>query len=417
MIKFSFKLFLTALLCWMKFTAVYALEGQFHGYISQGMVTSRDNPFYVNETGTHFDYREIGLNGSFKLDDDLRLAGQILSRKAGDLDDGDPKLDFLLLDYNYYIANNRSYGIRVGRVKNPYGIYNTTRDVPHVRPGVFVPQSVYFETFRDALLSVDGANLYFNGVNPIGDISLDLYAGVTKVENQAVEYQIYQKDITGEFKDVDAAGLKLSLIPQNLSDLTLAVSLLDISMDLQGAPTFTPMQQMSAGAILATDPTAFTDYITSQHIDAFLTLFSLQYNWQDWIFSAEHLTIRTKISDFEILHQPAQSENSTSKAYYLQAEWIGSEKFSIYTRYENLYYNSDDKFGTKFSAHTGGNPVTQYTEAKTLGTRWYFTPDLSLTGEFSRNQGAAFINGLTGVEASQIRKNWDLYILQLSYHF
>jgi hypothetical protein len=394
-----------------------ASDAQFHGYISQGMVTSNDVPFYVSETGTHFDYREIGLNASLQVADDLRLAGQILSRAAGSLDNGSPKVDFLLLDYNFVVQEDYNSGVRIGRVKNPYGIYNTVRDVPHVRPGVFVPQSVYFETFRDALISVDGANLYLNSRSFLGDINLDLYAGVTQVKNQMVEYQIYQKDIAGDFRDVDAFGFKFSIIPSKIPDLTLAVSLLDISMDMQNAPTFTPMQQMNAAAILASDPTAFTNYITSQRIDSFLTLLSLQYSWQDWLITTEHLHIDTDISDFEILHQPEDSKNTVSSAYYLQAEWIESGNFSIYARYEKLYYNIHDKFGVHFAASTGGSPYYQYTEANTLGARWYFTPDLSLTGEFSRHQGAAFINAQSDIDASQIRKNWDLFILQLSYHF
>lgn len=407
----------TALLCILLCSSACADNYQFHGYVSQGMVISNDNPFYVKQTGTHFDYHEIGLNGSGQLNDDWRMAGQVLSRKAGELDDGNPKVDFLLLDYSLSVTEDLTSGIRVGRVKNPYGIYNTTRDVPHVRPGVFVPQSVYFETFRKAILSVDGANLYLSKRTSLGDLSLDLFGGQSHIDNEAVEVQIYQKDITGTYKEVDTLGFKFSLVPKNLSNLTVALTLMDISMELEDAPVFSPVEQFSAAMILASDPTAFSNYITSQNIDSFLTLVSLQYNWLDWVFTTEYLDVETKVSNFEVLHSPYQSYDATSNAYYLQAEWLASEKYSFYTRHEKLFYNMDDKYGVEFALTSGGNPVTQYTKANTLGARWYFTPDLALTGEYSRNQGTAFINGSANIDYSRLNKNWDLFILQLSYHF
>ncbi len=405
------------IVCGLVCTNALADQQFLHGYISQAMVVSEDNPFYVDETGTHFDYREIGLNGTWQFNNDIRLSGQLLSRKAGDISNGDPKVDFLLLDYSLYSSDNQTSGIRLGRVKNQYGIYNATRDVPHVRPGVFVPQSVYFETLRNALLSVDGLNLYLSFQNALGDVSVDLYGGKARIDDQALEYQIYTKDIEGEFNEVDSLGLKLGLAPSAAPNLTLALTLLDISMSLQDAPVFTPMEQFQAAAVLAADPTAFTRYITSQHVDSLLTLVSMQYNWDAWVLTAEFLDIDTRVSRTEVLYQPVAPESTTSNAYYLQAEWLGSEKLSIYARHEKLYYDVDDKDGTQFAARSGGNPIAQHTIANTVGMRWYFTPDLSLTGEYSRNKGTAFINGAVNIDYSQLKENWDLFILQLSYHF
>jgi hypothetical protein len=52
--------------------------------------------------------------------------------------------------------------VRLGRVKNPIGLYNETRDVIWTRPGVLLPQSVYFDAlaFRAPEIASDGGILY-----------------------------------------------------------------------------------------------------------------------------------------------------------------------------------------------------------------------------------------------------------------
>lgn len=219
--KYSLRCLASARMSELFSASVFANDLKFHGYIGQGIISSEDNLFYVSETGIHFDYREIGLNSSWQISDELRATGQSLSRKTGDLDDGDPRIDFLLLNYSFSVTDDNTSGVRRGQVKNPYGIYNTSRDVPHARAGVFVPQSFYGEAYRDTLLSS-------------------------------------------------------------------------------------------------------------------------QYHLHNWVLTSEYLSI---------------------------------------------------------------------------GARCYFTPNLSLTGEYSRNHGTAYINSSDSIDYSQVQKNWDYLVFQLSYHF
>ena len=392
---------------------------KFQGYFSQGIIYSGDNPFFDNDTGVNFNYRELGLNLSWNANERLRFAGQILSRKAGVLDDGNPKLDFLLADYNFYVSEDISAGVRLGRVKNHYGLYNTTRDVPHGRPGVFVPQSVYFESLRGVLLSSDGGDFYLNYFNDIADISLDLYGGKAHFDNKSIEYQLFQADVPGKFDDVDGTGLKMDIKPKNVQDLTLGFTLLDINTKYRNAPTFTPQQQVTEGLKLLNNPSSYPFYITRLELDAIMQLYSLQYARQNLIYTAEYLDINLKFNNTEILNLPISlpRDKINVAAYYAQVEWIASNKLSVYTRYEELYYDSGDKSGKEYAALTGGNPITQYNKAFTLGARWYFTPDFSITAESSHNKGAAFINGQADVDYSQLKEDWNMFILQLSYHF
>lgn len=390
---------------------------QFHGYLSQGIIYSGDNPFYDKRTGTNLNARELGLNVSWSMNDKVRFAGQLLSRKAGGLDNGRLRVDFLLVDYNFFINEKASAGVRLGRVKNPYGLYNTTRDVPHARPGVFVPQSVYFESLRGPLLSSDGGDLYFSFNNELADFNFDVYGGKSHFDNKALEYQLYQTDMPGKFDNVDIRGIKAVAEPKALPDLTAAVTAVDIRTDYKNAPTFSPTQQQAALSVLAADETLVPYYITSLRINALMRLYSLQYTQNDWIFTGEYLTIDINLNKFGVANFNVPNYKTKLNGYYAQAEWLASNKLSAYSRYEELYYNTKDKNGRDYALRTGGNPVTQYNKALTLGARWYITSNFSTTAEYSINEGTAFINGQTNIDYSTLKKNWNMFILEVSYHF
>jgi hypothetical protein len=74
----------------------------------------------------------------------------------------------------------------------------------------------------------------------------------------------------------------------------------------------------------------------------------------------------------------------------------------------------DDK---EFASRTRANPESQYTKTNTIGRRWYFTPNLSLTGEYRCNHGVAYINSSGSIDYSQVKESWDFLVLLLSCHF
>lgn len=395
----------------------WADKPKVNGFLSQAVIVSNDNPFYDSETGVNFNFHEFGLNTTWQAAKQIRIAGQVISRKAGRFSDSSPDLDFLLADYNFFLSENASSGIRLGRLRNPYGLYNATRDVPHARPGVFVPRSVYFESFREALQRIDGGSWYLSNNSRWGDFSVDVSMGKTKVETTAVEYILFEKDILGKFGDLNAVGLKFNYVPALMPDLTVAYTWFEFDTELQSAPTFSLPEQFAASLVLFNDPTQFSNYITGLRLDGEINLYSMQYNWDNWILTGEYLNIDIGLNDFEVLHQPFSESNTTLRGSYLQLEWLASQHWSAYSRYEEVYNNIDDKDGLEYALRTGGNQYTQYAKALTLGARYYLTPDWSITGEFSHNEGATFIAGADDIDYSALKKDWDLYIFQISFHF
>jgi hypothetical protein len=392
---------------------------QTHGFISQSIIISEDNPFYDDEPGTHLNFREIGFNGSWQANDRLRFTGQFLSRRAGDIDDGKPEFDLVSVDYKFLSRDTINAGVRLGRLKNQFGLYNVTRDIPHARLGVVVPQSVYFESFRDAVLRADGAEFYTSGLSPLGDWSLHFNYGDTEIEESLVEAQFFQREILGDFNDFEGRlNLFLQLEPSALPGLTLAYTRLQGDVSLQDFPTLTPTQQFQAGVAIALDPFEAFNYVSSLDLEVDLSVYSAEYRAPKWALSLEYLNIDTVTSNVTILGQPGLPDSEDqSEAYYVQLEWNPVERWSFYTRMERLYYDKDDRDGSNSAVGLGINADGRFAKIFTLGARWYITEDFSIGAQFSKNKGFAHSVGSTDVDYDSLKENWDLGILQFSYHF
>lgn len=186
---------------WLQADSAAARRWQVGGFITQALVSSDANRFAGNSaSGVSTQLREIALYASGQPRANLRLAGQVMSRRAGQVDDGQPRIDYLLADLSLASQPHNSYGLRIGRLKSPLGFYNDTRDVAFTRPSIMLPQSVYFDRARNLELSVDG--MMFYGHYPLpGNLRLDvdLLGGYTR-KDRNVEYAYFWDDLPGYFQ-------------------------------------------------------------------------------------------------------------------------------------------------------------------------------------------------------------------------
>jgi len=146
-----------------------------HGFMGQSFIFSQENDFLVanSEKGSH-ELNEVGLTITSQISPKFRVGFQLLSRDFGDLDNNKTQLDWAFADYRY-----KDYlGVRFGRVKLPYGLYNEGRDTDILRPMVFLPQSVYDENYRPYLLAYQGTGIYGNySHDKIGSFDYNFYSG------------------------------------------------------------------------------------------------------------------------------------------------------------------------------------------------------------------------------------------------
>jgi hypothetical protein len=138
---------------------------QIHGFVSQGYVVSSEYNYQTLESknGT-LELNEMAINISADVVENLRAGVQLMSRDYGYVGNNQVVVDWAYGDYSY----SDHIGLRVGRVKIPMGFYNETRDIDLARTSIFLPQSVYNESYRDVMSSVDGLSLY--GIVPMGGV-------------------------------------------------------------------------------------------------------------------------------------------------------------------------------------------------------------------------------------------------------
>ena len=424
----------------------YAIDindsAQIHGFVSQGYLYSADNEYAGSKSGEgSFDFREIGINGFWEASPKLRFAGQVLSRKVGEASDGSLKVDFLLADYLIHSDDKSNFGVRIGRIKTPLGLYNAVRDIPSSRPGISVPNSIYFDSFRDALIATDGLNLYGSFSPEIGVFSWDMSVGKRDLEGPTIEYYMFGEPVEGKFKHVELQGLKLAFKPNVEHDLNFGLSFLHVNIPMEDAQSAaaaqtalfsTPSVGAAYGAVLLggdpailgaaiqTEMTAnYTKYLTGSNIDSLYALFSVQYGHDDWLWTAEYLNIYNDIQ-IDILNP--QSGGSTSniarpvtEGFYLQGEWFATPSIHGMLRYEELYLVSDDRNGSDSS-----RPYDTYHgfgRGLTLGAKWLIDPYWTLSGQISHNEGTAWIPVYEGIEEVVLKKDWNTYALQLTYQF
>src|SRR5438309_8476148 len=156
-----------------------ALPGQLpsldvHAFISQGFLFTSANDYLADSSRGSFEFSEVGLNVTLPATDRLTLGLQIFSRKLGPLGDYRATLDWYYLDYHW-----RDWlGIRAGRVKLPFGLYNDISDVDSARTAVLLPPSIYRAQNRDFLLAQTGVEAYgYRDLGAAGGLDYRLYGG------------------------------------------------------------------------------------------------------------------------------------------------------------------------------------------------------------------------------------------------
>src|SRR5437870_10659659 len=149
-------------------------ELQIHGFVSQGFLLTSANDYLAHSSHGSFEFSEVGVNFTLPATDRLTLRVQLFSRKLGPIGDYRATLDWYYLDYHW-----RDWlGIRAGRVKLPFGLYNDINDIDSARTAVLLPQSIYPAQNRDFLLAQTGAELYgYQHLGGVGALDYRLYAG------------------------------------------------------------------------------------------------------------------------------------------------------------------------------------------------------------------------------------------------
>ncbi|MCU7873733.1 MAG: OprO/OprP family phosphate-selective porin [Candidatus Thiodiazotropha sp. (ex Lucinoma borealis)] len=362
---------------------------QIHGFLTQGYVKTTENSFFGESKDGSFDFNEIGINASYRLSPAMMASAQLLSRTAGEMYDGSLDLDFAQFDYAYQLNETSRIGFIIGRSKNPLGLYNDTRDVAATRPGIFMPQAIYWDRVRNMVLSNDGGQIYTEGQFANHFFNLQLFAGKTPIDEN-VEKSYLDPSLNPKMEqDGVTTGGRL-LYEWDGGRIRLALSNASLTLDSQ------------------------TSLIPPGSIDIDYWVLSAQYNDGPWSLTMEYMEEPIDYRGFGGFMDVA---DTTVDGYYLQGSYRLQADWEMFARFEESHYDKHDKNGKKSSARIGLPPHTFFSKLWTLGLLWEPTEQLMFRAEFSQVEGTIFLSNLENPLPNIKERDWNLFSLLVSYSF
>ena len=368
---------------------------QLHGFIAQGVIDV-DGSDFVNDDGSlSAELTELGINASYQLSSNLRLAGQVVYLNGGNRYAEGVRVDYALLDWSVYESLDWQANIYLGRFKNNHWLYSSSRTVPFARPTIILPQSVYFDGFRDFAVGNDGVAFKLShSDDEMGDFDFNLSYGNSPISDEQGKI-LLSEFATGKAKqDYD---LQSSLYWRPVfSQWRFGISLLDSD--------FTYKQNKES-------PDMFFDADFSFQ---FYTLNAL-YEGEQWEFSGEIYQSRFLTEGF---YYPQYHSDSVAQGYYIQSRYKLTSEVTLLARYEDFYLNKEDKDGEILEKTTRIPYYFAFHKDTTIGLNYDFFSNLSLRLEYHWVRGTG---RLTPVVVPNPRVNdseyWQMWAVQLMYWF
>jgi len=368
---------------------------QAHGFLTQSLISTDHNNFFGKTSdGEHFGFTEAGINASYRPRNDLQLSGQLLSRRAGDTDGGKIRVDYALVDKTFAERPDRRIGVRLGRILNPLGLYNETRDVAFARPSIFLPQSIYFDRNRDLAISSDGVYFYGENRRHRTELLWQIGAGYPRVGNDEIERSFFLR--------LQPGNLESSSSPSYLGRLLLEIDGGRYLLGISGAHArinYRPGQ----GDVLNEGLISFAPVIISG-----------QYNTEFFELTSEYAQREFTFQDFGAA-RPDQS--FTSESAYLQAVYRFNKAYELLLRYDALYMDQSDRHGTSYSTRFGLPGFTRYSRDATIGTGWHITHSLLLRLEYHHIVGTAWLDASDNLQVKNMARSWDMFAALASFRF
>ena len=369
---------------------------QLHGFLSQGVIDV-DGSNFVNDSGAiSAELTELGLNGSYQLNSALRLTGQVVYLDGGNRYAKGLRIDYALLDWSVFDNKNWQANIYLGRFKNNHWLYSSSRDIPFARPSIILPQSVYFDGFRDIAVGADGiASKISYSDDDYGDFDFNFSYGTSSISDEQSDI-ILSTYAQGKIKQDYDVQASLYWRPA-FSSWRFGISLLDSSFNYKENEN----EDM---------------FVNGDLTFQFYTVNAL-YEGENWEFSGETYQEKFITKGF---YKNKDDSSPIGQGYYLQSRYKVNKKLTLLTRYENFYNDKNDKRGNKLEEETGGSisDYFAYHRDTTLGLAYDFSSDLSLRIEYHWFQGAGRLTPvvLPNPQANA-NKHWQLWAAQLMYWF
>ncbi len=380
-------------------SCVVASEVQWHGFVSEALVYAdhhRMGYAKPNQLGSYLS--EGGLNVSAQIDGHWLLSAQVLSRWDG-IQVGKPRWDVLMAERMLLNQNGQQLAVQAGMLKNPYGFYNTTRDVAHTRPGIVLPW-VYHDQARNFVLSAPAMAVRGRHTATWGNLSWQLNVLQPDVNNPTMVMFLVGAQQGGQMQPRRSAVGQV-LWESERADWRLAWSFTDMGMHYRPVPT----DFRGAGAFSGAGDLSLRSH-----------LLSLEHNTEHWTHTVEYAQARILRDNFNIPGVPFMDRHSTLEQGYVQMAYRFTPNWQTWLRRDWMFVDNQDRNGLAFAALTGQSPYQRYMRDMSWGVRCDPTPNWSLMAEVHHINGAANLALFNNPPATQ-RPRWNMFLLQADYHF
>lgn len=367
-----------------------------HGFLSQAFMTSNKNNFLAPTREGSFEFNEVGVTLSTNPVNRLRLGIQFLSRDLGPVGNNKLVLDWAFADYHF----NDYFGLRFGKVKMPYGLYNEGRDTDLLRPMAWLPQSVYAEAYRGYMVAYQGVGAYGNiAAGPAGDADYHVFYGTANIgeDETLLSYMRGVFDSLSPLTGVPVKRLQMdtkiliggSLIWNTpLTGLRLGFSNLHYKGYLK-----TYSEQPSFG-----------------HLDVkWWQVYSLEFTHGNLTVAGEYMERRNTLNAFGM-----ELEDVISQGYYGMISYLINGNITLSVLYDVYYDRKDDKEG-KYLVMQGLPDYLAWRKDFAASLRYDPNSHWTFKAEWHTINGASLFLRMYNPEG--IQKNWTYLILKSSFNF
>jgi len=372
-----------------------AQDFQYHGFVAQGLIDV-ENSNFVDDDAVSAKLTEVGLNASYQLNDNLRVAGQVVYLNGGNRYAEGVRVDYALLDWTAYESTSWKANIFLGRFKNNHWLYSSTRDIPFARPSIILPQSVYYDGFRDISVGADGIAIKISHSNDeFGNFDFNLSYGSSQISKKQ-EDLLLSEYAQGIAKQIYEAQVSLYWQPP-FSLWRFGISYLNSDFSYKA----------NSNTDLFFDGGFYFDFYTMNFL----------YEGENWEFSGE--IYQSKFAT-EAFYQPNHNEAPVSQGVYVQSRYKVNDELTLLVRHENFYNDRDDKNGEVMSAGSGGliPAYFGYHRDSVIGLSYDFSSNLRLRFEYHWLQGGGRLTPVVLPNPQENdAENWELGAVQLMYWF
>lgn len=381
-----------------------------HGFLSQGMFLSSKNNYLPNSQDATFELNEIAFSLSKQITPKLRVGLQLLSRDYGDLGNNDVDLDWGFADYRF----SDFLGIRMGKIKLPYSLYNESRDIDQARTMIMLPQSIYDDTRRDIFVGYQGIGLYGNlSLKSLGSLEYNAGTGSNRFKPDAVFLRYFAAIWN---KTMIAMGLpSRTIMGLDMTTKSFFVGQIIWNTPLEGLRLGYSRIEFKGKVNQVNGPSSIGDW---QHNRWFTV--SAEYVVGNLTLASEYGETNARITLFGV---PVFMDK-VQQSWYVMGAYQILPSLSVSVLYDIYYADKEDRDGLYYIA-SGLPAYMGWRKDLGIGLRYDVNRHMTLKAEMHFIDGAAlFLSNYnspydpsTGMTRIDLERKWTLFGLKASYSF